>query len=323
MPSPSRSLVISPIEQAWRRFRHRPPLELEYAINLLAFEREEQFWHERAITLYEFQTWTLFPEPRQSEPFSAAQLLAATILRQVEFERLKGKKPPFVGTRDMKRLLQDPEYLDVFENVLGPYGGPTALFETPSPREFEKNCRIRRNRAQCVYPLIHYLVSMRLHHPAEQNLCNISHAVFFDWWVTRNRSATLVPHTLFSWWGKLKRSAAFLFVDKLFDFQMSPACPNSALLDKVIRAADERERMRRFFGLAATAFELLGRENDNENPVVIPAMLPRLPISINPIPSDQIERLAREYPVYYMTMNDKKERADRGREGAQPDTDDV
>lgn len=43
MPSPSRSPVVSPIEQAWRRFRHRPPLELEYAINLLAFEREEQF----------------------------------------------------------------------------------------------------------------------------------------------------------------------------------------------------------------------------------------------------------------------------------------
>jgi hypothetical protein len=52
--------------------------ELENVVTLLAHEREELFEGERAVRLFQFRTWIIFPDKTESEYCRWAALIAAS-----------------------------------------------------------------------------------------------------------------------------------------------------------------------------------------------------------------------------------------------------
>src|SRR5436190_9339651 len=121
-----------------------PKWALNRAIDLLLGNREEKFEYERAIRLFQFQSWVFAPS---MDAIRCAGLIAATkIARHIEVDEFVPIRNGLMNVNDVADITLDrivdlrqknPSYWSVYNRIIASYGGLTGLLEAPSPRGFD------------------------------------------------------------------------------------------------------------------------------------------------------------------------------------------
>jgi hypothetical protein len=187
---------------------HALATEVQYdnikdAVCLLTGERRETFQYERAIKLFQFQVWILFP--RQSF-FELAGLTAATKILEhildedfVEKEQFRQSDAPpwvsrgvFLNERPTESLnlvrARIPKFKMVYDAFLAERGGLNALLNALPPSELDAELRKRIANCTIVTALIDYRLRYALTIGAGGDAATLNHAKYFEWWPTRNES---------------------------------------------------------------------------------------------------------------------------------------
>jgi hypothetical protein len=130
---------------------HRIVLDLHDTVKLLAGERDERFRYERAIRLFQFRTWLLFPKPKMTAPKVAGRIAAASFMRDVEADVLGRKAEGDISADSFIRVLRNPDFRNIHDRVIGKYGGLTELLYMPTPKQFDRKVQERLKKS-FLYP---------------------------------------------------------------------------------------------------------------------------------------------------------------------------
>jgi hypothetical protein len=92
--------------------------------------RPESFPFERAIRLFQLQTWIYCPTPSEDMVRMAGRIVATQFLQKIELgvpyrslKRPEGR----VDSHALKKFVSRREYRMLFDSVIGEYGGDTSL----------------------------------------------------------------------------------------------------------------------------------------------------------------------------------------------------
>jgi hypothetical protein len=301
---------------------------LQDIVKLLVGEREPRFEFERVIRLFEFQTWILWPGT--NIPDGAGLIVAALLLEAIEEEIFIDEsdktqrevdpdsmpsvdlstKPPATLHR-ISVLRGHKAYRNVHDHIIAAHGGFTKLLYSPSPTEFDAEVLRRREKTKKIVNLIDYRLRYAQHRGADGG-ANISHAVFFEWWPTRKipgkrgvtpMNKSLSPKTLFSWWGQLKSSAIFIYLNERHGFSQIPQIGDADLQDlKVLaKASANVDELRRFFGSYAQIAEAIQNAGGESPSVIVPDSVSRVPVASSPFTEAELNVIS-QYGENYVLM---------------------
>ena len=125
-------------------------MDLNDTIELLVsarIGRVELFPFERAVRLFQLQTWIYYPAPSEDMVRMAGRIVATKFLQTMELGvpywslRQRERK---VGSDSLREFLERPEYRLLFDSVIGEYGGWTHLLDTLEPTNGCANALIAR-----------------------------------------------------------------------------------------------------------------------------------------------------------------------------------
>jgi hypothetical protein len=288
---------------------------LNDAAKLLVGNREEKFEYERAILLFQFRTWIFAPA---EETIRYAGLIAATkLLRTIETdwylpEGISDGLPDITLDRIID-LRGKTSYWDLYNKIIGAYGGLTALLETPRPRTFDSAIQKQKTKAKVVADLVEYRLRYALHGQGSAKGANINHAMFFNWWPTHTlpgkrgvtaKNKSVSPRTMSAVWSSLKESTIFVYLHERQGFRLSPP-ETDVEADSFVRTisvdAKELAEVRRLFGAYAYIAEAIQHVTGEPPYITIPQELPRVPISV-PVFSDVEQRTISEYDENNLDM---------------------
>src|ERR1035437_4844732 len=156
------------------------------APRLLVGTREEKFKYERAIRMFQFQTWIFAPG---EVAIKYAGLIAATkILRKIEEdvflpEECTSEELPDITLEKICELRTKSSYWrslywDIYDKIIAAYGGLTALIDVPSPPNFDSSMIKNEGKAKIVLDLVEYRIRYALHGKGSANGANLNHAIF-------------------------------------------------------------------------------------------------------------------------------------------------
>jgi hypothetical protein len=305
--------------------------EPRQAIKTIIGNIPEQFKGERAVRLFQLQTWILFPDRSNKDDIlmvrAAAMIAAAKMLERIEDDIFDDEKDahdhrgePFVENlppqtlQRLNKLLNLAEYRGIHDGVFAENGGLLQLLNIPSQEEFDRRVAERTTRTAAIGSLLDYRIRAILHGgDVSGQLANESHAYFFCWWPTYSipgkRGKTVAgkapsPKTMRSWWNRLEESAAFLYLEQIgFDQFLPTETSDDSFLPKLFSAAADREELASFFSHYASIIELFKRAGIALPSVSIPDSVPRLLVSRPPFTSQELAVIA-EYEANYLKMND-------------------
>jgi hypothetical protein len=272
--------------------------DLDDAVELLSGERPEEFPHERVIRLVQLQTWIWFPESSDIVA-NAARLAATAILNEREFRkfppqdvRIELDRP--ITLANLHTLSQSDEYRNLFDAVIAPgRGWSTALLYGIGSDAFNKRLKEQSSHGPMIADLIDYRLRAVLNGKGG-NEANISHAVFFNWWPAKKRRST---RSTYEWWGKLKRSSAFIYLIEKRDYPMRPPKLDVDEFWEFLEKPPIRKTiLRRFFA----EYEFITRELNDTDLVTI-SVAPSS-ISVKPFSEDEIAVIG-AYKDHYQEMN--------------------
>jgi hypothetical protein len=304
------------------------PLNLQDSVKLLTGGREERFLFERAIRLFEFQTWIYWPGTDKS--YFAGMMASALILEAIEDDIFYSESAAIQSEADpggrfnfdptdkpdatlsrINVLRNDRRYRQLHDYIFAARGGLTNLLYCLTPEEFDGKVLKRRENVKIVADLIDY----RLRHAQHGGTAghgNISHAVFFKWWPTHDvsgkRGVTLPnkspwPKTLFKWWRDHQCSAIFIYLNERHQYSQIPHIENVAVDGaKLQPAASDADELRRFFGAYAYIAEAIHSHGGEPPFVLVPATLPRVEIHTPPFNPTELQTIA-DYAENYTRMN--------------------
>ncbi|MGD0334820.1 MAG: hypothetical protein ABSA90_16435 [Xanthobacteraceae bacterium] len=171
-----------------------PIFDVEDVVTLLAHKREEAFEGERAVRLFQFRTWILFPDSDEGRATKCAELItAAKFLDRAEENYFWDKdsarykfldpaeenyfwdeesarldredkptgvnfthKPPQTLKRiDMLRK-DNNAYREIYDRLIGRRGGLLALLDAASPAGFDRAIQLRISQMHIIPDLIDY-----------------------------------------------------------------------------------------------------------------------------------------------------------------------
>ena len=217
--------------------------DVDDCLRLLLNAREEKFPYERCIRLFQFQTWIWYPSERGIAPRAAGRLAAAAILREIEQDRF-GKNIPLSS---LQILSQSDKYRKIFDALIAPHGGWSALLMADEVDPTEFNTRIRAQtgrRAEIIADLIEYRLRAVNHPPTGPDRSKITHAIFFNWWPNRRSFTTRIA---FHWWKRVKRTAAFIYLIEKRGFPMKPPSVDEEFCKRLKHPAISSIRLKKFF----------------------------------------------------------------------------
>jgi hypothetical protein len=325
-----------------RRFNHRGQivLDLEDTISLLTFGRNEKFEGERAICLFQFVTWILFPDTQRNRYAEwAAMISAVKYLDRIEENyfaaeedvRLRDRdETPVVNLNDKPdqtiRIIEsfkrkNATYRQLYDRFIGRRGGTLELLYTPSPTDFDEAIRSRIKQLDIIANLVEYRLRCAQHMEAlpradhSSDLLNSSHAMFFYWWPThtikgvRGKTPTnksVSPRTMGTWWKQTEDSAIFLYLTQrhYFDQQIPTETADDFFIDGIIRASEKKSDLTRFFGMYAYVVDTLKQADCDLLYVKVPKEIPRIPVKTSPFTAQELKTIS-QYPQHYMTMRDR------------------
>jgi hypothetical protein len=264
-----------------------PIFHLKDVVRLLTHARKETFNGERAVRLFQFQTWILYPDKPQYLKWAGLSAAAKLLDRMEENHfvdeddarrRKEGESAPLVILTDkpaqtIRRISTlgniDSVYRDIFDHFIAKRGGLLGLLNAPNTAEFDKAISARVDHVNIIADLIDYRLRCIQHGgggkrlASPQDCANHNHAMFFCWWPTRsirgergktppNKSVSV--RTMRTWWGKMQQSAIFLYLTQKHDFDQLPAAINSDFFaDNLLRASKDKAELLRFFGVVPTS----------------------------------------------------------------------
>jgi hypothetical protein len=187
---------------------HTQIFDLEDAVTLLVREREENFEGERAIRLFQFHTWIMFPDSPLYSTW-AGFLAAAKYLTRIEEEHFtdeesarfarEDRESTLVNLRDMppqtvNRILAlrsaNKAYRQIYDRFIARPGGLLALLNTPTPTQFDVAVNYRIDHLYIVADLVDYRLRYLQHPEQIKNVigdgANHNHALWFCWFPTRS-----------------------------------------------------------------------------------------------------------------------------------------
>jgi hypothetical protein len=97
---------------------------LQDSVHLLLGLREEDYRYERAIRLYQFQTWIYFPNPNRKAVNAAGRLAAARYLEEIQSRADQRARRARVGSTDaLEMAIYDDDYDPIYREFIAPDGG--------------------------------------------------------------------------------------------------------------------------------------------------------------------------------------------------------
>ena len=282
--------------------RTAPKRELESAISLLLGDREEKFKYERAVRLFQFQSWVLAPS---MDAIRCAGIIAATkIAREIEINeylpvRESGLSnfddlPDMTFERIIELRSKYPAYFKLYDKFVAPHGGLTALLDTPSPSSFDSVMEQYETKVDVVGELIEYRLRYALHGSGNANGANINHAIFFTWWPTHHipgkRGVTVPrksvsPRTMSKAWKFWKDSAIFIYLylkHGLGQPQPRADVDEESFVDAISLVARNVDNTRRLFGAYAYVADAIKQISGEDPYIAVPKALPRITVSVSP-----------------------------------------
>ena len=286
-------------------------IQLKDVVRLLIGERDERFPYERAICLFKFQLWVLFPD---HEFTHLASLTAATkILDRIQdhefveqeepVERSQSpwlRAPVMINLNDRPSLTVDricdfrnnEAFFGIFNTFIAASGGLDALLHALPPSQLDKAIRKRSENCAVVTSLVDYRLRYAQHAGTSGGASTVRHAKFFNWYPTRKirggRGVTaagksVTPKTMDKWLAIWADSQCFLYVrNKLGLKQFPPEVDDGMFTEHLIKSANDTEGLKQFFGAAAFVQERL-----NSCAHLVPTSLPRIEVTVDPFNDDE------------------------------------
>jgi hypothetical protein len=226
------------------------PFELLSALDCLISNRPEKYLDERAISLFQFQTWIYFPDDEDMVD-AAGKLAAAAMLRKFERKNTnvitgmgRGKN---VSSEVLIKFLKETEYGPLYNAFFGE-DGFTKLLKPYSPDQFNRNVYERCKAAKTVSEMIDFRFRVRDHENIDAKHSNISRSEFYRWY--KHPGGPLSWRTIRSRWKDNRRSAPFLYVnEKLFGSIFSPSLFDLIKTPKALRqGAAKSAEIEKFVG---------------------------------------------------------------------------
>jgi hypothetical protein len=251
-------------------------MEIEQTIDLLLSDptkRAPDFPFEREIRLHQFQTWIYFPD---IEIVQMAGRIVATLLLMhhelgIPYTSIRPLPERKIFSVAYAQLLTQPKYQQLFDAVIGEYGGWGQLLFTYTPIQFDDELKKRINAAETVCKMMDSRFRYFAHGGENSKQANIRHSEFYRW---KEPGAKLSWKTIRSRWQANRESAAFLYVSERFEF--SPAkFWSMGFLSSLADAAADIARIRKFFGYAAFVIDTLREHFPDQFPIQIPNSVKR------------------------------------------------
>jgi hypothetical protein len=265
--------------------------DLNNTIELLVSDpsgSQPAFLYEREIRLYQFQTWIYCPDPSIVE--MAAAVCGAKYLDLLE-RKLSPRLLSFVSNSDeLKRILNDPNYRELYDSTIGEYGGWCKLVQELQRIDFSKEVMARYDVAETVCRMIDYRFRYLEHGGTDLKQANISHGEFFRW----KNEPKLSWKTIRDRWSKSRPSAICLYVSKRFQLEISPHYNRMEyFFGGISRDAADRAHIRRFFGTCAYISEVLrGDDELREDEICIPKSIQRIRPETKPLSDSTLKKMS-------------------------------
>ncbi len=184
------------------------------AIEHLVADYEDRTLNERAILLFQLQTWIYFP---RGGLVDFAGVIAAThFLELYARQHFRETGPERNSARRLKSWLDDAPYCRIYDAFLKPFGGWTRLLRAPSLKSFGGHIERRRRKTSIVCDLIDYRFRYLVHGGQIRREANFSHRVFYCWKGDKidagKLKGTPLRRTIISRWSELQESAELVYV---------------------------------------------------------------------------------------------------------------
>ena len=268
-----------------------PIFNVEDIASLLAHKREEAFEGERAVRLFQFRVWVLFPGTNEAKAAKWAALITAVkLLEGAEEDYFVGEedarqraehdrgtfvylndKPPQTTRRIQTLKKENNVYREIYDRLIARRGGLLALLDSPSPADFDYAMQKRIEHLPIISDLIDYRLRYIQHGsgnrrvPADPKGANHNHALFFCWWPTHevksgrgktspNKSVSI--KTMSKWWKIFERSALFIYLIQKHGFHQLPIdTDDDYFVDNLLRESNDTGEILRFLGAYAYLVE--------------------------------------------------------------------
>jgi hypothetical protein len=307
-------------------------------VTLLTEKGTEAFEGERAIRLFQFLTWILFPQMPETKYVKWAGLMATVkfLDRMEEWHfmdkestRLRNEgeettvdldtKPPQTISRIATLRQDNSAYRRVYDLMIGKRGGLLGLLDTPSPASFDHAVRERIDRMHIISNLIDCRLRYIQHGCGgargadNRDGANHNHAMFFCWWPTHSikgrrgktspdKSASI--RTMRTWWKKLATSAFFVYLNDTHGFkQLPPTTDDDFFVDELLRLSNDTAELKRFFGAYLYLTNTFREAGGDFAYVPVPASIKPVSISTSRFSKTELETIS-HYDEHYLSMND-------------------
>lgn len=255
-------------EPEWMAFK-----DLDSFAELLMGNREEEFAWERAVRLFQFQTWIAFPTRAMIAPTIAGRLIATLILDEISDQARTAK--------ELSVALRDREYRELFDGVIGAYGGWTQMgFAGNSGDIFTDRAR---KRVSTNFEDVALIVEERIKLASQNDggkRVRASPAQAISNLVQAGRNGLMVQdRSLHQKWQRSRDSAFFMYLVQRCGFnEMLPVDLFEDPLSRLTAFAREKRRFRKLFGMYRELCGLIPKELIGMRTLNLPDVKP-VPIS--------------------------------------------
>lgn len=231
--------------------------DLQAILKSLISTAPEKLPFERAIRLFQFQTWIYFSDDLKMVE-AAGKIAAAAFLRKLE--RGSTKKIPGMGrgmdvnSKVLIKLLKTQNYSCLYDEFFKEDGW-TSLLRTFSTEHFNKSVVERCKAAETVSEMIDFRFRGLDHKMLDAKQFNISRSEFYRWY--KHPKGRLAWRTIRSRWKDNRDSSPFLYVSEKFGGIGLPQFDPKRPATTISEAMPNQQKLLKFIGMSLYVAETI------------------------------------------------------------------
>lgn len=247
----------------------------------------------RAIRLFEFQTWLLYPRSTRSNKSiqkDARVLAAIKLLEHLEHKIRAATGEQFLS---LKTLAANPDYAEIFDTVITKSGGWRQIRHTWSASEFDEQIKIQLAETKTVAKFIDFSYRFGRLKDDDKRSGGITMARFVmntapSYGVKLGRSS------LKSRWNEYSLSAGFLYLLHIQKFELKPPrITKDEFADKLLEQAADREHLIELFQSHQYLAKILKPRGYSLPAISLNVGTLRYDLSFDPFPADVEDAIKR------------------------------